>query len=104
MPKGRHNKQRRQLKAKGPLPTPGFGSPVAVRGFHPSGYREVRVFNPAGLAGLNPEAQVVRIAASVGGKKREAIALKALEAGLIIVNLSRQRSQEEKTGEAENNE
>ena len=37
-PRGLHNKQRRQKKAKGALPTPGYGSPVAVRGMHPSGY------------------------------------------------------------------
>jgi large subunit ribosomal protein L32e len=37
MPRGLHSKKRIQKKAKGPLPTPGFGSPVAVRGVHPSG-------------------------------------------------------------------
>jgi len=103
-PKGHHNKQRRQLKAKGPLPTPGYGSPVAVRGFHPSGYEEVRVFNPADLTAVNPETQVVRIAGAVGGRKREAIALKALESGIVILNLTARPATEENAEEVENNE
>ena len=103
-PMGQHNKQRRQLKAKGPLPTPGYGSPVAVRGFHPCGYEEVRVFNPADLAVVNPETQVVRIAGAVGGRKREAIALKALESGITILNLTEQPEKEEETEEVANNE
>ena len=37
-PRGQHNKQREQKKAKGALPKPGFGSPVAVRGMHPAGF------------------------------------------------------------------
>jgi len=104
-PSGQHNKQRRQLKAKGPLPTPGYGSPVAVRGFHPSGYEEVRVFNPADLAAVNPETQVVRIAGAVGRRKREAIALKALESGITILNLTAMPAKEEEnTEEVTNNE
>jgi large subunit ribosomal protein L32e len=104
-PSGQHNKQRRQLKAKGPLPTPGYGSPVAVRGFHPSGYEEVRVFNPADLAVVNPETQVVRIAGAVGRRKREAIALKALESGITILNLTGMPAKEEEnTEEVANNE
>jgi large subunit ribosomal protein L32e len=102
-PKGRHNKQRRKLKAKGPLPAAGYGSPGAVRGFHPSGYEEVRVFNAGGLAGLDPAVQVVRIAGAVGAKKREAIMATALTAGLKIVNPG-MKSTEESTEEVEGNE
>ena len=43
-PRGQHNKQREQKKAKGALPKPGFGSPLAVRGMHPSGFFEVLAF------------------------------------------------------------
>jgi large subunit ribosomal protein L32e len=105
-PKGQHNKQRRQLKAKGPLPTPGYGSPVAIRGFHPSGYEEVRVFNPGDLSHVNPETQVARIAGSVGGKKRAAIALQALESGIVILNPTAAKAEEEEEtpAEAERNE
>lgn len=85
-PRGLHNKQRRQFKAKGALPRPGYGSPAAIRGMHPSGYAEVRVFTPAELAGLNPEIQAVRIGGSVGNRKREAIQTRALELGLKVLN------------------
>ena len=44
-PRGQHNKQREQKKAKGALPKPGFGSPVAVRGMHPSGFFEALIFS-----------------------------------------------------------
>ena len=85
-PRGLHSKKRRQKKAKGPLPTPGYGSPVAVRGMHPSGYREVRVFTPAELEGLNPAEIAIRIGASVGNKKRQVIQEQALSAGLKVLN------------------
>jgi large subunit ribosomal protein L32e len=85
-PRGLHNKQRRQKKAKGALPTPGYGSPVAVRGMHPSGYYEVRVFSPAELEGMDPAVSAVRIGGSVGGRKRAIIQEKAIAAGLKVLN------------------
>ncbi|MCU0632840.1 MAG: 50S ribosomal protein L32e [Methanolinea sp.] len=85
-PRGLHNKQRIQKKAKGPLPTPGYGSPVDVRGMHPSGYRDVLVHTPDELAGLDPTLDAVRIGASVGARKRGVIQEKALSAGLKVLN------------------
>jgi large subunit ribosomal protein L32e len=86
MPKGAHNKMRRQLKAKGALPTPGYGSPAAVRGLHPSGYRDVLVFNVASLTGLDPETEAIRIGSTVGMKSRMKIQAAALEQGLKVLN------------------
>lgn len=86
MPKGGHNKMRRQLKAKGALPTPGYGSPAAVRGLHPSGYREVLVHNTASLAGLNAENDAIRIGGTVGLRNRLKIQERALEQGLKVLN------------------
>jgi large subunit ribosomal protein L32e len=86
MPRGLHSKKRRQKKAKGPLPTPGYGSPVAIRGMHPSGYREVRVFSQKDLAGLDPAESAIRIGAAVGNRKRREIQEHALSAGLKILN------------------
>lgn len=85
-PRGLQSKQRRQFKAKGALPRPGYGSPAAVRGMHPSGYTEVRVFTPADLIDLNPETQAVRIAGSVGNRKRGMIQEQALALGLKVLN------------------
>jgi large subunit ribosomal protein L32e len=85
-PRGLHNKQRRQKKAKGAHPTPGYGSPVLVRGMHPSGFLEVRVFTPDELIGIDPATYAIRIGASVGGRKRAIILEKANSAGLKVLN------------------
>jgi len=85
MPRGLHNKQRRQKKAKGALPTPGFGSPIAVRGMHPSGYKEVQVYTLDDLDGLDPAEHAVRIGATVGRKKRTIIQEQATAAGLKVL-------------------
>ena len=85
-PKGRHNKLRRQIRAKGPLPRPGFGSPAAVRGLHPCGLADVLVYNEGMLAPLDPAVHAVRIAAGVGKRKRAGIQEKAKEAGFRVLN------------------
>lgn len=85
-PRGQHNKQREQKKAKGAMPKPGFGSPVAVRGMHPSGFFEVLVSTAKELEGLDPKTQAVRISATVGDKKRVALQDAALAAGLKVLN------------------
>ncbi len=86
-PRGLQSKQRKQFRAKGRQPTPGYGSPIAVRGFHPSGYEEVPVSRVEDLEGLDAETQAIRIGGTVGNKKREAIQIKALEYGLKVLNL-----------------
>ncbi len=85
-PKGRHSKLRKHVKNKGYLPKPGYGSPVSVRGLHPSGLEEVRVFNPQEVKNLNPKTQAVRIASSVGMKKRIEIMKIANELGIRVLN------------------
>jgi large subunit ribosomal protein L32e len=85
-PKGRHNKLRRQIKAKGRLPRPGFGSPAAVRGLHPCGLSDVLVYNEGMLLPLDPAVHAVRIAGGVGKKKRVGIQKKAQDAGLRVLN------------------
>jgi len=85
-PRGLHNKQRKQRKAKGALPKPGYGSPVAVRGMHPSGFFEVLVFSEKDLENLDAKTQAIRISAGVGGRKRKALQEKAAKAGFKILN------------------
>jgi large subunit ribosomal protein L32e len=85
-PRGQHNKQREQKKAKGALPKPGFGSPVAVRGMHPSGFFEVLVTSLKDLEGLDPKTQAVRLGATVGTRKRTIIQEQAIAAGLKVLN------------------
>ena len=85
-PRGLHSKQRKLRKAKGPHPTPGYGSPLAVRGMHPCGLKEVHVFNLNDLEGVNPSIQAIRIGATVGRKKRELVQNKAAEMKIRILN------------------
>jgi len=85
-PKGQHNKQREQKKAKGALPRPGYGSPIAVRGMHPSGFFEVLVCTLKELEGLDPKTQAVRISGTVGDRKRIDLQAKAIAAGLKVLN------------------
>ncbi len=85
-PRGQHNKQREQKKAKGNLPKPGFGSPVAVRGMHPSGFFEVLVFTEKDLEKLDAKIQAIRISAGVGARKRKILQEKAVASGFKILN------------------
>ena len=85
-PRGLHNKARREIKGKYPLVKSGYGSPAAVRGFHPSGYEEVMVNNLNELETLDASTQAVRIAGRVGARKRQMIEEKAAELGLKILN------------------
>jgi large subunit ribosomal protein L32e len=83
-PRGLHNKLRQQVAAKGKLVRPGFGSPAAVRGFHPSGMPEVLVNNVAEMT--KAEGCAIRIASAVGMKKRLEIQAKAAEMGRKVLN------------------
>lgn len=91
-PKGQHNKQREQKKAKGALPKPGYGSPIAVRGMHPSGFFEVLVSSLKELEGLDPKTQAVRISGTVGNRKRVGLQEAAIAAGLKVLNVKTVKS------------
>ena len=72
-PRGNLSKQRRRFKGKGAVVEAGYRSPKEARGLHPSGFEEVRVHNTADLEDVDGDTQAVRIASSVGGRKREQI-------------------------------
>jgi large subunit ribosomal protein L32e len=88
-PDGIHNKSRYHVKGKCPRVERGFGSPALVKGLHPSGFEEVIVNTPKDLDSMKVENQAVRIAHTVGGRKREIIEKKAIEIGLKILNPTR---------------
>jgi large subunit ribosomal protein L32e len=85
-PRGQHNKQREQKKAKGALPKPGFGSPIAVRGMHPSGYFEVLISSVKELEGIDPKTHAIRIGATVGERTRVGLQEKAIAVGFKVLN------------------
>jgi len=84
-PRGSQSKMRKAKIGKGRMPAVGYGAPKNLRGLHPSGYEEVLVHNVGGLDGMN-EKQAVRIAASVGGKKRAEILKTAQEKKIKVLN------------------
>ncbi|HJJ55746.1 MAG TPA: 50S ribosomal protein L32e, partial [Methanocorpusculum sp.] len=67
-------------------PEAGYGSPVAVRGYHRSGYRECLVFNIKDLENIDEKTTAIRIGGSVGWKKRSVIQEKALNLNIKILN------------------
>jgi len=100
-PRGQHNKQREQKKAKGALPKPGFGSPIAVRGMHPSGFFEVLISTVRELEGIDPKTHAIRIGATVGERTRPDLQEKALAAGFKVLNprMVKTEPEQEKTRE-----
>ncbi|MDP6459492.1 MAG: 50S ribosomal protein L32e [Candidatus Hydrothermarchaeota archaeon] len=85
-PRGRHSKMRKRLGGKMASPTIGYGTKDGLRGLHPSGYREVLVYNPNALDMVDKETQAVRIAAGVGKRKRGEILKKAKKLKLVVLN------------------
>lgn len=85
-PRGIDSKMRKKVKGWPPSPEVGYRSPKKIRGLHPSGYVEVRVQTVEALNGLDPKTQAIRIARTVGGKKRVEILALADERGIHVLN------------------
>jgi large subunit ribosomal protein L32e len=85
-PKGLHNKKRQYILGKGEMARPGYGSPTAVKGLHPSGFIEVLLDRIQDVDNIDPNTQAIRIARTVGQRKRLEILKKAKSMGLKILN------------------
>lgn len=85
-PRGIDSKQRKGKKETPKTPKIGYRQPKKIRGLHPSGYTDNLIYNTKELKELNPEKDAVRIAATVGKKKRKKIIEKAEEKNLKIIN------------------
>ena len=87
-PRGNLSKRRRGIKGKGALVDPGYRTPRAARGLHPSGFEEVLVHTPDAVAEVDGATQAIRIASGVGGRKRELIEDRAEDAEIRVLNPS----------------
>ncbi len=87
-PRGIHSQARQNKKYRPNNVNIGYRSPKEVRGLHPSGFEEVLVHNLDDLDDLDPDKQAVRVAHSVGMRKRIKIEEKAEEMDLRILNPS----------------
>ena len=85
-PKGKDNKMRRQVSGVPPLAKVGYKGPRKSRGLHPSGYNDILIFNVNGLAKIDPKVDAVRIAHTVGNKKRIEIVTEATKLKMKILN------------------
>lgn len=101
-PKGRHSKIRQKHKGHSAMPRPSYGAPAAIRSMHPSGFFEKIVHNPMELDGIDKKMFAIRIASTVGTKKKIAIVEKAKKMDLKVLNpkLRVVQKVEEKRGKA----
>lgn len=85
-PDGLTSKMRKHLKYRPNVVSIGYRGPKQVRGLHPSGFQEILIHNVSDLERLNPDTQAARISSTVGTKKRMAIAKKAEERNIRVLN------------------
>ena len=86
-PRGLDNKIRRKILGWPPGPSTGYKGPKIARYLHPSGFKEVIVYNVADLSNVDINTQAIRIAHRVGKRKRAEIIAKANEMNLKILNV-----------------
>ena len=87
-PKGIHSKIRHKFKGRRKMPSPGYKSPVKVRGLHSSGLEMMRVYSIEDMAKIKNGTQGAVIPKGLGSKKRLAILKKAKELNAIVLNLN----------------
>ena len=85
-PKGIHSTMRHHRMGKRKLPSPGYGAPAKVRGFHALGLKPMIVENESQI----PESREygVIISGKVGMRKKAAIIKRANEKGINILNIN----------------
>jgi large subunit ribosomal protein L32e len=86
-PRGLDNKMRRKIKGWPPTVNAGYRGPKASRGLHPSGYREVLVYNLRDLRTIDPKTQAVKIAHTVSNRKRVGMLAEGRKKKITILNL-----------------
>ena len=85
--RGIDSKTRRKNKAGVKSPSVGYRTPKKIRGIHPSGYEEVRVFTIKDLDNLNKNKQALKISSKLGAKKRIMLVEAAQRKGFKVLNL-----------------
>ena len=100
-PRGLDNKIRRKIKGWPAGVSVGYKGPKIARGLHPSGYREVLVNNVQDLAIVDPNTQAIRIAHTVGKRKRALIIAEAKKLNIKILNIKVSAEAEKKEKETE---
>jgi large subunit ribosomal protein L32e len=103
-PRGLDNKVRMYIKGWPPPVSSGYGGPRVSRGLHPSGYEEVLVYNVEQVSKVTPDTQALRIAHTVGKRKRTQILAEARKRKIVVLNLRQAREAAGKKSAEENEE
>ncbi|MEM5879569.1 MAG: 50S ribosomal protein L32e [Candidatus Aenigmatarchaeota archaeon] len=85
-PRGMHSKIRVRKKSKLKMPTIGYRAPKNLRYLHPSGFQEILVSSLKDLEKVDASKQAIKIAHTVGKKKRAEILKKAEELKIKVLN------------------
>ncbi len=85
-PYGHNSKLRQKRKGYGRMPCSGYGNKKELKYLHPCGLKEILVHTPSELEKYDPKECCVRIAGSVGRRKRILIIEKAKELGFKVLN------------------
>jgi large subunit ribosomal protein L32e len=85
-PRGLDNKVRQKVKGWPASPSTGYKGPKFARGLHPSGYREFIVSNIDAVTTVDPTTQAIRIAHTVGKRKRALIIAEAEKLQIKVLN------------------
>ncbi|HVO86095.1 MAG TPA: 50S ribosomal protein L32e [Candidatus Eisenbacteria bacterium] len=86
-PRGLDHKVRLMYKGWPPAAGSGYGGPKVSRHLHPSGYMEVLIYNVEQLAKVDSSTQAVRIAHTVGKRKKTRILAEARKKKIVVLNL-----------------
>jgi len=85
-PDGLDSKMRKKMKGWPRSAEIGYRGPKVARGLHPSGFAEVLVRTVDDLNKVDPKTQAIRVAHTVGMKKRGEISSRADERGILVLN------------------
>jgi large subunit ribosomal protein L32e len=85
-PRGLQSKQRRHYGYRPKVVRIGYGSPAAVRGLTPSGFRPILVHTTRDLEALNARLDAAIIARTVGTRRRLVLEETARKLGIRVLN------------------
>lgn len=85
-PRGIQSKVKIKQKGRIRMPNVGYGAPRALKYLHPSGFKEILVHNVAELMKVDKIKEAVKIAHTVGNRKRSEVLKKAKEMKIKVLN------------------
>jgi large subunit ribosomal protein L32e len=93
------NKVRKRIKGWPPRVSAGYRGPRIARDLHPSGLKQVLVFNAEGIKEIDPGTQAIYIAHTVGRRKRAKILTEARKKKITVLNVKEAKKEVEKPEE-----